>query len=87
MGKEHLTVFCDGDAYIVDDFRKLTRISDGSVLWQSGEPDKGHFEELSRFGDAIAAGGESPIPFDEIVETTSVALSVEDLIHGRIWFE
>ena len=54
LGKEHITVFCDGEAFVVDDFKKLTRASDGSVLWQSGEPDKGHFEELSRFGDAIA---------------------------------
>jgi predicted dehydrogenase len=84
LGKEHITVFCDGDAFIVDDFRKLTRASDGSVLWQSGEPDKGHFEELSRFADAIATGGDAPIPFDELVETSAVALSVEDLIHGRI---
>jgi predicted dehydrogenase/threonine dehydrogenase-like Zn-dependent dehydrogenase len=87
MGKEHITVFCDGDAYVVDDFRKLTKVSDGSVLWQSGEPDKGHFEELSRFGDAIATGGESPIPFGELVETSAVALAVEDLIHDRTRFE
>jgi predicted dehydrogenase/threonine dehydrogenase-like Zn-dependent dehydrogenase len=83
LGKEHITVFCDGEAFIVDDFRKLTKASDGSVLWQSGEPDKGHFEELSRFGDAIATGGLSPIPFEEIVEVSSVALHVEDLIWGR----
>ena len=83
LGKEHITVFCDGDAFIVDDFRKLTRAGDGSVLWQSGEPDKGHFEELSRFADAIATGGDAPIPFDELVETSAVALTVEDLIHGR----
>jgi predicted dehydrogenase/threonine dehydrogenase-like Zn-dependent dehydrogenase len=83
LGKEHITVFCDGEAFIVDDFRKLTRASDGSVLWQAGEPDKGHFEELSRFGDAIATGGPAPIPFEEIVETSGVALQVEDLIHGR----
>ena len=83
LGKEHITVFCDGEAFIVDDFRKLIRTSDGSVLWQSGEPDKGHYEELSRFGDAIAEGGPAPIPFDEIVETTAVALHVEDLLHGR----
>jgi len=83
LGKEHITVFCDGEAYIVDDFRKLTQASDGSVLWQSGEADKGHFEELSRFGDAIANGGPAPIPFEEIVETSAVALQVEDLIYGR----
>ena len=27
------------------------------MLWQSSETDKGHYEELSRFGDAIASGG------------------------------
>ncbi len=84
MGKEHITVFCDGEAFIVDDFKKLTKTSDDSVLWQSGEPDKGHFEELSRFGDAIAGAGASPIPFEELVETSAVALQVEDLIHGRV---
>ncbi len=83
LGKEHLTVFCDGEAFIVDDFKKLTKASDGSTLWQSGEPDKGHFEELSRLGDAIATGGAAPISFEEIVEASSVALQVEDLIDGR----
>ena len=53
LGKEYIEVFCDGEAYIVDDFKKLTKASDGSTLW-SGETDKGHREELSRFGDAIA---------------------------------
>ena len=84
LGKERIEIFCDGDTYVVDDFKQLTRASDGSVLWQSGEADKGHFEELSRFGDAIAAGGESPIPFDEIVETSAVALEIEDLLFGRV---
>jgi len=84
MGKEHITVFCDGEAFVVDDFRKLTKTSDGVVLWQSGEADKGHFEELSRFGDAIAGGKPSPIPFAELVETSAVALSVDDLLHGRV---
>jgi predicted dehydrogenase/threonine dehydrogenase-like Zn-dependent dehydrogenase len=83
LGKEHITVFADGEAFIVDDFKKLIRASDGSVLWQSGEADKGHFEEMSRLGDAIAAGGQAPIPFHELVETTAVALAVDDLIHGR----
>jgi hypothetical protein len=52
------------------------------VLW-SGEQDKGHYEELSRFGDAIASGAESPIPFAELIETSAVALEVEDLLFGR----
>jgi predicted dehydrogenase len=83
LGKERIEIFCDGEAYVVDDFKKLTKASDGSVLWQSGEADKGHAEEFRLLGDALAAGGPSPIPFEEIVETTAVALHVEDLLHHR----
>jgi hypothetical protein len=83
LGKEHITVFCDGEAFIVDDFKKLTKASDGSVLWQSGEQDKGHFEELSRLGDAIASSAAAPIPFGELVETSVVALQIEDLLAGH----
>src|SRR5262249_13581480 len=84
LGKERIEIFCDGETYVVDDFRKLTRGSDGEVLWQGSEADKGHFDELSRFGDAIAAGGEPPIPFDELIETSAVALHVDDMLHGRM---
>ena len=76
-------MFADGEAFVVDDFRRLTRASDGAVLWQAGEVDQGHFEELSRLGDAIAGGAGAPIPFDELVETSVVALQVDDLVHGR----
>jgi predicted dehydrogenase/threonine dehydrogenase-like Zn-dependent dehydrogenase len=83
LGKEHLTVFADGEALVVDDFKKLTRASDGAVLWQAAEADKGHYEELSRLGDAIAAATDAPVPFDELVETSALALQVDDLLHGR----
>jgi predicted dehydrogenase len=84
MAKERIEVFCDGDAYVVDDFKKLTRASDSHVLWQSSEADKGHAEEFNLLGDAIVGGGSAPIPFDEIVETTAVALHVEDLLFNRV---
>jgi predicted dehydrogenase/threonine dehydrogenase-like Zn-dependent dehydrogenase len=83
LGKERIEVFCDGECWVVDDFKKLIKSSDGTVLWNSSEPDKGHFEEMSRMGEAIASGGPSPISFEEIVETTAVALHIEDLLqHG-----
>lgn len=84
MNKERIEVFSDGEAYVVDNFQKLVRASDGQVLWQSSEPDKGHAEEFSLLGDAIATGGAAPIPFEEIVETTAVSLHVEDLLHHRV---
>ena len=83
LPKERIEVFCGGEAWIVDDFKKLVRASTGEVLWESAEPDKGHSVLLSRLADAILAGGEDPVPFDEIVETSAVSLHVEDLIHGR----
>ena len=82
MSKEYIEVFVDGNAYIVDDFKSLVRAGDSAELW-SGDVDKGHFEELSRFGESIVGDGEAPIPFDEIIETSAVALHVEDLLYGR----
>ena len=83
LGKERIEIFCDGETYVVDDFKRLVKGSDESVLWQSHETDKGHYEELSRFGDAIASAGVSPISIDELIETSAVALHVEDLLFGR----
>ncbi len=83
LGKERIEIFCDGETYVVDDFKRLVKGSDDSVLWQSHETDKGHYEELSRFGDAIASAGPSPISIDELIETSAVALHVEDLLFGR----
>jgi predicted dehydrogenase len=83
LAKERMEIFFDGEAYLLEDFKNLVRASDGKVLWSSSEPDKGHAEELSRLGDALAEGAPAPIPFDELVETTAVALRVEDLLHKR----
>lgn len=83
LGKERLEVFCDGEAFLLDDFKKLIRQSTGEVLWESAETDKGHSEEMRRVGLALKAGDEAPIPFSEIVETTAVALAVQDQLDGR----
>ena len=76
-------LFSTLEMFVVDDFRKLIRASDASVLWQGAEGDKGHVAELGLLADAIATGSPAPIAFDEIVETSAVALQIEDLIYGR----
>lgn len=83
LPKERIEVFCDGEAYLVDDYKTLIRTSDGEVLWKSEAADKGHAEEISRWGDALAGEGATPIPFEEIIESSAVALHVEDLLFGR----
>jgi predicted dehydrogenase len=84
LAKERIEVFSDGEVYVLDDYKSVLRARDGKILWQADQPDKGHFAELSQLGDAIALGQPAPIPFNQIVESTAVALHVEDLIHGRI---
>lgn len=84
LPKERIEVFCDGNAYIVDDFKKLIKAGIETPLWESLETDKGHFEELKRFGDSIIEGKNSLISVDEIIETTAVSLHIEDLIFERI---
>jgi predicted dehydrogenase/threonine dehydrogenase-like Zn-dependent dehydrogenase len=83
LPKERIEVFANGEAWVVDDFKSLTRASDSAVLWSAAASDKGHFKELSRFGDSIASGEPSPIPLQQIFETSAVALHVEDLLYGR----
>lgn len=86
LPKERIEVFCDGEAYLIDDFRTLVRTSDGAVLWQSDQ-DKGHGEELLALGRAVRGEQDVPIPFDQLVETTAVSLHIEDLLHGRTYDE
>lgn len=83
MPKERIEVLCDGEGWLLDDYRQLVRASDGAVLWQ-GAVDKGHREELSRLGDAIATGGPPPIPVEELFETSALAIHIEDIIMGRV---
>lgn len=83
MGKEYMEVFCDGEAYILDDYKKLIRASDEKVLWSSEAMDKGHSTEIRLMGEALKEGSEAPIPFAHIVETTSVSLHIEDLLRNN----
>lgn len=85
LPKERVEVFCDNRGYVLDNFTSLVEYPSAKAIWTSEDMDKGHFEELSRFGDLIAAGAsQGPIPAEEIFETTAVALHIEDLLQGRI---
>jgi predicted dehydrogenase len=80
LGKERIEVFCDQESYLLDDFKKLVRQSNGEVLWESSEVDKGHGLELKATGENLKAGIEAPISAAELFETSAVALAVNDLL-------
>lgn len=82
LPKERIEVFCDGEAYVVDDFKQLIKASTGEVLWSATEADKGQATQMKMLAEALARGGAAPIPFDEIIEATAVALRVEEMLRG-----
>jgi predicted dehydrogenase/threonine dehydrogenase-like Zn-dependent dehydrogenase len=82
LPKERIEIYCDGEAYTVDDFKKLIRGSDGTALWEGRDTDKGHAAEIAALGRSLRSG-EPPVPFEELVETTALSLHVEDLLFGR----
>ncbi len=83
LSKEVMEVFCDGKAYRLEDFKDLRKASQDAPLWSAAEPDKGHLEELVQFGQHILGQTDAPIPVVEILESSAVALYVEDQLFER----
>ena len=73
--KERLEVFAAGRVLQLDNFRKLTAYGwpgfGGTRLWRQ---DKGQKACAAAFLSAVERGGERPIPFEELLEVSRVAL-------------
>jgi len=69
--KERIEVCGEGRTAISEDFRKAYFYSDNHCRSKSPfSQDKGHREELRAFIEAVAHGGEAPIPFESLRATT-----------------
>lgn len=67
--KERLEVFGGGAVAALDDFRHLELVRHGKreVFRSRFRQDKGHRAEWQTFATAVAAGGPSPIAFDDVL--------------------
>ncbi len=78
--KERLEVFAQGRVLQLDNFRKLTGFGwpkfSKMNLWSQ---DKGQKPCAAAFVNAVAAGGASPIPFDELIEVAKATIEAADL--------
>jgi len=78
--KERVEVFGGGAVAALEDFRRLETVRGGkkkvsrSILRQ----DKGHRREWEAFVTALRAGGESPIPLAQIVNTMMATFALEE---------
>jgi len=78
--KERLEVFAQGRVIQLDNFRKMTGFGwpgfSKMNLWRQ---DKGQKACAAAFVNAVAAGGASPIPFEELIEVAEATIAAADL--------
>ena len=65
---------------VLEDFRRLELARHGKkqTFRSPFRQDKGHRAELKAFADAIRGGGQTPIPFEEIVSSTLATLRIAE---------
>ncbi|MCK4252783.1 Gfo/Idh/MocA family oxidoreductase, partial [candidate division WOR-3 bacterium] len=83
--KERIEIFGDEKVCVINDFREAIFSSEGKQTKAKKSQDKGFRNEISAFFDAIKNGKSSPIPFEQIVETTLATFAINESINtGKV---
>jgi predicted dehydrogenase/threonine dehydrogenase-like Zn-dependent dehydrogenase len=81
LRKEYVEIYRHGTTAIIRDFRELEIYTRGKPYRKKlMNQDKGQKHEIKAFIDAILKGGESPIPLDEIYNTSLVTFKILESI-------
>ena len=83
MPKERLEVFCAARVAVLDDFRSLELVQDGSRRLIRKAQDKGWVAEWQAFSEAIREGGQPPIPYEQLVGVTTATFAAVRAIRTR----
>tara|TARA_B110000858_G_C17541312_1_gene353669 strand:- start:286 stop:672 length:387 start_codon:yes stop_codon:yes gene_type:complete len=79
--KERIEVFCDDAVLQMDNYRVLSGYGwSGFKKMRLFKQDKGQEACAKVFIDSISNGEESPIPYDEIMESSRVSIEVANLL-------
>lgn len=78
--KEHFEVFCEGQVGDIDDFCLLELTLEGRTQRTRARRDKGHNREIQLTVDAMRTGGQSPIPFEELLEVSETSIAIMEAI-------
>jgi polar amino acid transport system substrate-binding protein len=81
IGKERLEVFNGGVTGIIDDFMELRLNTGGKDHRYRSKQDKGHRGLLKAWSHSLNAGEPSPIPFDEIYNSTLATILANESLH------
>jgi len=80
--KERMDLFVDGKVIQLDDYRSVSVAGGRYKGWNSQTPDKGQLEELRALSAALKGDTAWPISLEAQLETSRVALSVEQQLKG-----
>ncbi len=85
LGKERIEVHGGGRSAVLDDFGRLDLAGGSSRKRKRAylRRDKGHSTGWTRFADAIANGGSSPIPFEQIQTTMRATFAALQSLQDR----
>ena len=81
--KERLEVFCEGTIAVLDDYVSLTTIKDGKKKVESMAQDKGWKAEMAAFAAAIKSGGDTPIPYEQLIGVTKSTFAAVESIRSK----
>jgi predicted dehydrogenase/threonine dehydrogenase-like Zn-dependent dehydrogenase len=81
--KERMDVYWEGQVMSLDDYRRLEAAGVKGAGHRTRGVEKGHREGLSAFLDAVRTGGEWPIPLEQQLDATRIALRVEAALVGH----
>lgn len=77
-GKEYCEIFVDGKVLVVDDYKELRGYGVKTSGLKTPGSEKGQFEELEAFYNAIKQGDGYPIPLWQMEQTTVLSVMGQD---------
>jgi predicted dehydrogenase/threonine dehydrogenase-like Zn-dependent dehydrogenase len=82
FSKERLEVFGGGAVAVLEDFRRLELVREGSkrTIHSRWRQDKGHRGEWTAFVDSVRQKREGPMSFDELVCSTLATLRIQESV-------
>ncbi len=75
-GKEFCEIYCDGSVITIDDYKKIIGYGVKVNEVKSTTPEKGQYEELEAFYEAIKAGRNYSIDLDQLRKTSEICMMV-----------
>ena len=79
MPKERIEIFCEGKAFVLDDFRAASLHMNGrEETIKLRQQDKGQAEEARVVCKAVREGGPSPFTLEELAATTRATFRARD---------